>query len=343
MTATADDLLDALVARPDDRELFGIYADALLLAGDPRGELVSVQIAREAADDVGLAERERELIVRDVGPALDARLGGTPRKSYVWRRGFVDTLMLDHHADEPFDVLPALAREPAARLLRRLRVLAVRRWGRGDLEPVFAQLAQLADSFPHLAAIEVVEGWGSGEAFVEGPIRIGDLSPIYAAYPRLEELDLEGIAMAFGAIDLPALRRFRATNLVEEQVSAFERARWPSLVELDLHFETHFRAAAAVEALLASSVRVPELSLSGPPDAMARAAEVLPDSAVGGSLRRLRLGRGHLKRVLVDALVANADGLARLEQLRIHRGQIDVPDLARLRAALGATLVVLDV
>lgn len=77
----------AILAAPDDAQAYLVYGDWLLEQGDPRGELVSVQVQRERAPaDVSLATREKQLFASHargwLGPFADAT-------ELVWRFGFV--------------------------------------------------------------------------------------------------------------------------------------------------------------------------------------------------------------------------------------------------------------
>lgn len=56
------ELLDAIYASPDDDEPRSVYADWLLERGDPRGEMIALQLARAHAGDPEMSPRERELI-----------------------------------------------------------------------------------------------------------------------------------------------------------------------------------------------------------------------------------------------------------------------------------------
>lgn len=60
-TSPRDELLRRVLADPADRALRAIYGDALLEAGDPRGELIAVELALEAAPSIALAQRRLEL------------------------------------------------------------------------------------------------------------------------------------------------------------------------------------------------------------------------------------------------------------------------------------------
>src|SRR5258705_4746207 len=45
----AEELLRQILANPDDRELRAVYADALQANGDPRGELIALELANDPA------------------------------------------------------------------------------------------------------------------------------------------------------------------------------------------------------------------------------------------------------------------------------------------------------
>src|SRR5262249_36922157 len=59
-----EQLLDAVLKNPDDDRARSVYADALLDAGDPRGEFIALQLesAREGRLSSTAEKRERELI-----------------------------------------------------------------------------------------------------------------------------------------------------------------------------------------------------------------------------------------------------------------------------------------
>ena len=331
---TSDALLAELGERPDDVELYRVYADALQQAGDPRGELVALQCS-------GRDEAARPLI-DELSAALTTRLGNKPSPTYTWRRGFVDTLELDHMGDEPFAVLPALAAEPAARLLCRLAIVAVQMDGRGDLEPVLAELARLAPAFPRLAEIAIHEGMNLGNPWIDGPIGFVSPVPLYASYPRLEVLELDGTDVALGAIALPNLRRFCARVDDTAQLASIRAARWPRLVELDLDLE--WSVHAALPELLDAAHAIQSLRVCAHPDLLGAIIARLPTARLATNLRKLSLAaaRRDTLATCMPILLQHAAWLRRLDELRVHARQLPAGPRDQLAVALGRVLVVHD-
>ncbi|MBX3230615.1 MAG: TIGR02996 domain-containing protein [Labilithrix sp.] len=92
------ELLDAIVAHPDDDDARLVYADWLEAQGDTRGELIQlqVQLARLAADDPKRADLEARVELIDALHAKDwlADLWALslPQTKFGFRRGFVETI-----------------------------------------------------------------------------------------------------------------------------------------------------------------------------------------------------------------------------------------------------------
>jgi uncharacterized protein (TIGR02996 family) len=123
----------ALVEDPDDRAAHHAYADYLMEQGDPRGELIQVQLAledpsRPLEERTRLREREAALLKRharqwlgEVGRLLVGDWSGPDRPfHYQLARGWLDLVRM---LPFPAAVITALARAPEARLLRRLEIV----------------------------------------------------------------------------------------------------------------------------------------------------------------------------------------------------------------------------
>ncbi len=158
------ELLEAIVEQPEDNARRLVYADLLLARGDLRGELIVVQLARDARpEDVAIEERERELIAE-----VTSELVGKTGIAVSWSRGFVDTITLGRRDTQELDV----CWDPAFRLVRCLR--AARPW---------------LDSVPALAP---ALGRSVSRLELGGPndsgLFVNDLEGIPEMWPRLREL-----------------------------------------------------------------------------------------------------------------------------------------------------------
>ncbi len=131
-------LEEALVANPDDVATHMAYADFLAEHGDPRGELIQIQLENERAP----GWRRRNHLRRRAGELLNehgrAWLGGlaaylleqshTHATPFSFARGWLDTLYLEGLT---VDLARTVAHAAQLRLLRELRVdgVAMEPWG----------------------------------------------------------------------------------------------------------------------------------------------------------------------------------------------------------------------
>jgi uncharacterized protein (TIGR02996 family) len=135
----------ALVAHPDEVAAHSAYADYLVEAGDPRGELIQVQLAledetRTKAERNSLRKRESALLAKyarewmgDLGRMLVGTWSGEDKPyHYRFARGWLDYLRL---LPGPGALLEALGRAPETRMLRRLEILYDMRYHHREFEP----------------------------------------------------------------------------------------------------------------------------------------------------------------------------------------------------------------
>jgi uncharacterized protein (TIGR02996 family) len=216
-------LESALAANPDDLAAHMAYADLLSEEGDPRGEFIRVQLAREAAEARGedvsaLVADERRLLalheaawLRTLHP-LRLTDFGTMTFEATFRRGWVDSLDL-YYLQPP--LAAALARAPEARLLSRLRILDLEADVPAEELPPwdFEMLREGAEDEPSNPALAPLAGSASlanvrsliigGEDLPDNPDELDDQDPrflsrvsgvgvveIVRGMPRLEELRL---------------------------------------------------------------------------------------------------------------------------------------------------------
>lgn len=183
------DLLPQIRANPDDDALRAVYADLLLAEGDPRGELITVELALAARPDAQLFARRTEL--RAAHAMRWWQLGAW---QVYTRRGFPARVTLNRYAQ-----LPAwLAHEP----VDEVQLLLLRTT---DLDALFAA--------PELARCRRLILVNAAPAWLDALIAC----PLANALESLElwncEYDRMAPRPAFDAF--PALRRVRCCGLAK--------------------------------------------------------------------------------------------------------------------------------
>jgi uncharacterized protein (TIGR02996 family) len=315
-----------------------VYADQLLAAGDPRGELIQLQCdaAELDPDDPARApldERAGDLLaehevawtapLRTPG-VLDDRLD-----RLAFRRGFVEVARLD-----AAQVAAELPRLRAATPLRELAIRVDR--------PAMARLGEV----PGICELETLRfELGAGIDDVGG----------FAHWPhqgRLRALDLPGGPAALAAIvaapALASLERLRVPDAGADALAVLAAHRLPALVALELHrphlFATQVPVLASLRELILDGAfpidvvlagqlaRLPRLTRLGLPGCFIGAAE-LRLLCEASSLRHLDLSRN---RIRADACVAFAEEdthLPRLVSLDLRDNAIGSKGLATIAAS----------
>lgn len=213
---------------PFDTNQYSVFADWLSENGDPRGELIALQLRAEcapkhdqprlqaAASDY-LASHADYLLgpLRDyVGDVLDAPI------PFGWRHGFIQQVTLDD--DYPIaQILEELLAHPSGRFVTELTLES---YNPAMVQRVVRVLAEHACGSLRDVTLD------GGE--------MGDLAPAFRRAPRVERLLIE--ANSFELVDLAvpgATRaRFRGGRLSASCVRAIAVAPWPQLHTLEIDF-----------------------------------------------------------------------------------------------------------
>jgi uncharacterized protein (TIGR02996 family) len=235
MSTLREALEASLVENPDDLAAHSAYADYLMEQGDPRGEFIQVQLALEDPGLPGpernrLKERESELSRTHESTWLGklAPHAGQYFWSYSFARGWLDELSFGYL---PIALARDLAKEPAIRLLRRLRIgdpIPVGNYFRFGLEAAGTDDEDFQDAIEALVPSPYLNNLrafhlGSTQGFVENQseaylynsrhdlyIAGGDTWDLIDRMPRLEELylftDTSGLGHLFDSRNLTNLR-----------------------------------------------------------------------------------------------------------------------------------------
>lgn len=243
---TADERADALEARivddPEDSEAWMVYGDLLQRRGDPRGELVALQIAAEAERAANPRARGAAQVAvgRYFATHAPALLGSLAKHvkdvrdpavaPFLWRSGFIHRAELAALGD-PGAIVDELLQHPSGRLLVEL---AFKADDRAEAVEVLDAIARMAP--PALRELDL---------FARADL--ADLGNVWAKIPRLRRLYLTARSFELGDLRLPDVQRARffALALSPRCMDSIATAPWPVLERLELRLGNRYNTESA--------------------------------------------------------------------------------------------------
>ena len=201
--------------RAIDRDIIVVYADQLLELGDPRGELITIDLEIEQSGGTPLLTRRRgELVESWLGPQ---------RPNGTIRFGFID---LDATSADPVEQIRVAFSGTAARFVRSITSVGPPKM----LAEVVDAIAQAPR--PFLSRVTLRQ-WSE-----KPQPTITDASAFVRATPNLRCLEIDA-RLLFADLEHPSLQRLRLSGF--DAIRSLPRGELvlPSLTELDLAFHCH--------------------------------------------------------------------------------------------------------
>lgn len=324
--STRAELEAAILADPDARDAYAVYADWLLEHGDPDGELIAVQLALEdAPGDAKLKERERKLL--DVKEDQLRRLFyvGVHRaiRHPIWRRGVLHSIEVRGAEDGAVTATAytKLLADPCSRFLRELTVRS-ENVQRGRRTPATSAIVDAIAASGAPRGLRRLAFYPVNTSISD--TWLSDLSPIYPHLPGLEELVIHAGDVTLGEIDLPSLRTFEleAHDPYPHVPSNLATAAWPRLERLVLDIgnpRNRHLTPQDLFPLLDSPSPPPGLRTLGLLNcAFADLIPVLARSRLLPGLQHLDLSRGTLDEAGARTLLTHADAFRHLATLSLR-------------------------
>lgn len=337
-----------------------IYADWLQGQGDPRGELIAIQVALADArgaratrlrqkENVLLGEHRGHLVPQRLREAMDDHMQRRPEQSgkvgrwergacsISWQGGFIDHARIARYGygEEPIRVeerIEDLCQHPSGRFLRELEIGPLGVDDTFDYGTVVDTLAR--QRLPVLRSLVLADfesedcelSWSS----------LGDLGLLWQAVPGLEDMYVQGGSFSLGTIDLPRVRRFtvHTGGLGKPGIASICRARWPQLERLEIWFgRSRFGAEGEIDDIrpILEGQGLGQLTSLGLMNAEFTddICEALPGSPIAGQLVDLDLSLGTMSDEGARALASDPRAFPRLQWLRV--GDNYLSDASRRR------------
>jgi uncharacterized protein (TIGR02996 family) len=339
--AEAAALEASIVADPADPAVYAVYADWLQHRGDPRGELIALQLAREAELARGARGRSKLQVaigkhVERHAAALLGRLAAlvpdlhdVAAPPFVWRSGFIHRVVLESHGGGD---LGAIVREvlghPSGRFVREL---ALRCDDLDEAHRVVDALCELAP--PTLSELDLL---------VRDELL--DLGALWPAVARLGRLTVVARAFDLGALCVPAVERarFAAARLSGDSARAIAAAPWPVLSRLELRLGGRLEPSRArLEDLAPLFARTDLLALTHLKlrgwEHAGEALTVLAGTALGRQLVVIDLSHGLVEPSELGKLAGHITEFPALRELWLPSGVM--PEAARRLAGIATHLI----
>jgi len=243
------DGLEAVLAASWDRDTLAVYADHLQSLGDPRGELIVIDLQLEQRSTPELVARRASLLSAWLGRLVPSN----PHTSWVgdsFRFGFVEDLVIDGHDPSADERLASVLGSPLALYLKRVTI-------RGESAHAARVLASLSSTRHSWLTQLSVRTWTEGE-----PIDDATVAAFIAAAPQLALLEVQGTRV-FETFAHPALRRLRVTgwSALPALVSDTADDMFATVTDLDFAFYETYDPAHYAPAAPQVGKELPALQL----------------------------------------------------------------------------------
>jgi len=342
------ELEKAINADPYDATGYAVYADWLQDQGDPRGELISLQLTAETKRDAKLAKAAAAKLEGNagyfLGPLADhtKTYDGTGDDAFTWRFGFIHAAKLSHnqYSDDGFEgsmaeVLETLLRHPSGRFLTELVFGFNNDPNEDPLDDLIGILARKAP-----ATIRKLH-FGDFEYPDETEMswyHVGNLGKLWKAVPHLQALIVQGGEFELGTIELPELVRaeFRTGGLSAASAKAIAKAMWPRIEHLEVWYgEDEYGGTAKVAdaAALLDRTDLPRLTSLGIKNTSFtdELCGVLARGRLLPQLTRLDLSMGIMTDAGAQLLAAHKDAFTHLAVLDVSDNYLTKAGIAALK------------
>lgn len=334
----------AIIADPTNRQAFALLGDWLQEQGDPRGELISLQLGNKEKQAKALIEKHADYFlgplaahqkVHDAGynnssshlrtKEQEAAWQKTQQEAFLWRNGFIYRVRLSHdsYSDAEFkgktvDILNDVLKHPSARFAVEFAFMS-----NGD--PNEDNLQNLIDALAKNAP-PTVRKLSFGDNVVPADLIDVSLAKLWKGVPNLKTLEIETGEFEVGKMEAPSLERaiFITGGLSKSCGKGIATAVMPKIKHLEIYYGTDEYGGecslSEVQPLL-NRTDLTNLTYLGLKNSefADEIASAMKGAKVLKTLKTLDLSLGTMTDAGAEALAAAKDSLAHLEVLDLTR------------------------
>ncbi len=358
LDARNPELEKAIVANPNDREAYAVYADWLMEQGDPRGELISLQLGNKDGQAKKLIEKHQDYflgplaahqkVYDDNGNNSVSHLRTSAQEkewqkladqAFFWRHGFIHRVRLSHnsYSDSGFagdlsKVLEQVFAHPSGRFVVELAFMSDGDPNDDDLQDLIDVVAKKAP--PTIRKITLGDNIDQISWH-----HTGKLDKLWKAVPNLRIFDIESGEFSVGKLVAPKLEkaRFVTGGLDASSAKSIATAQIPAIKHLEVYFGTDEYGGTStfkdIKPLL-ERTDLPKLEYLGIKNAefMDEVAAAIPRAKILKQLKTLDLSLGTMTDAGAEALAAHPDAFKHLDVLDLTRNYLTKKGIAAVKS-----------
>ena len=337
----------AILANPYDRDAYMVYADWLQSEGDPRGELIALQLAGKEGPAKKLIDKHEDVLLSGLADHKKTH-DGRDVDTFTWEFGFIHAARLSHdsYGEEDFegkvaDILEELLHHPSGRFLTELTLVWNGDPNEDDLQDLLDILAKKAPAT--LRKLHIGDFKFHGVETEISWYHVGKLGKVWKALPNLTHLIVQGGEFDLGAIELPNLvsAAFKTGGLSKASAKAIAGAIWPKLEELEVWYgDDNYGGDATIKDVqpLLDRTDLKALKKLGIKNTQFtdELCRVLPGSKLVKQLTQLDLSMGCMTDEGAGMLAAGKANLQHLAELNVEENYLTKAGIAKLKGCAKA-------
>ncbi len=356
LNARNPELEKAILANPNDRDAYTVYADWLIEQGDPRGELISLQLGNKEGQAKKLIEEHSDYFlgpladhqeVHDEGgnnsttklrsSAQEMEWQKTQRQAFLWRNGFIHRLRLSSneyqgkYEGDLVDILEQVFDHPSGRFVVELAFHSNGDPNDDDLQDLIDMIGKKGP--PTIRKIT----FGDNVDQISWH-HTGNLAKMWKAVPNLRTLDIESGEFDVGKMVAPKLEkaRFITGGLSKSCGKNIATATMPNIKHLEIYYGTdEYGGDCTIKEVkpLLDRTDLPKLEYLGLKNSefQNEIAKALPTAKILKQLKTLDLSLGTMTDEGAEAMAAHADAFSHLEVLDLTRNFLTKKGIAAVK------------
>ncbi len=338
----------AIVADPFDRQAFAVFSDWLQEQGDPRGELIALQLGYKDKSAKALIDKDADYFLGPLAEHQKTRDGlgsnsishlrtsaqekewqKTGEQAFLWRNGFIYRVRLSHdiYAEgewkgKTVDVLDEVLRHPSGRYVVEFSFQSNGDPSEGNLQDLIDLLGQKAPATTRKIT------FGDNVDQISWH-HTGKLDKLWKGVPHLRVLEIETGEFDVGKMVAPRLERavFITGGLGQACGRDIATATMPEIAHLEIYYgDDNYGGDCTVKQVMPLLVRtdLPHLEYLGLKNSKFSddIAKAIVGSKLVKQLKTLDLSLGTLTDDGARALAAGKSSLQHLECLDLTRSYL---------------------